>query len=249
MGPGTLNIAGTGGINATVGTDQNGIVYAKSGFATPFINIGPSINALDPGAIGGWVIGPTGTYGTSNYDLILQQKSLGAAVPAGLEGPVYSLTNPPSSISYMLGNSPYATSSNMLTTTIGTAQTAIYELGPTTTTATTKLLVMANASYYGKKHGVQLTVGRASSSGASASSSTNIVTGTTPVTLPSAGTTAFYMAAFPAAGSADDHLNIQGFALDSPGAGTFYYTVWLCSSVSENYSNIIAALTVLKIQA
>jgi hypothetical protein len=58
MGPGTLNIAGPEGsdVMASLGTDQNAIVYTESGFATPFINVGPSINALDPGAIGGWVI-------------------------------------------------------------------------------------------------------------------------------------------------------------------------------------------------
>jgi hypothetical protein len=108
---------------------------------------------------------------------------------------------------------------------------------------------MANACYFGQKRGVQMTVGRASSSGASASASTNIVTGATPVTLPSAGTTAFYMAAFPIDANGNDHLNLQGFAIDSPGAGTFYYTLWMCSSTSENYSNMTAAVTVLKIQA
>lgn len=91
VGPGTIDISGPGDIVATVGTDQNGIVYTRSGFATPFINIGPTIDPLDPGAIGGWVIGPTGSYGTPEYDLIAQLKLEGAAVPAGLTGPTYSL--------------------------------------------------------------------------------------------------------------------------------------------------------------
>ena len=93
MGPGTLNIAGPSGSNVigTLGTDQNAIVYTQYGFATPFINIGPAINELDPGAIGGWVIGPTGTFGAPDYDLIVQQKLPGAALPAGLTGPIYSL--------------------------------------------------------------------------------------------------------------------------------------------------------------
>lgn len=94
IGPGTLNIAGPSGANATLGSDQNGIAYAQQGFATPFINIGPSINAIDdPGAIGGWVLGPTGTLGQPGYDLIAQQKLPGASVPAGLTGPVFSLIN------------------------------------------------------------------------------------------------------------------------------------------------------------
>jgi len=93
MGPGTLNIQGPQGsdVIGTIGTDQNAIVYTKSGFATPFINIGPAIDLLDPGAIGGWVLAPTGTFGGPDYDLIAQQKLPGASLPAGLTGPVYSL--------------------------------------------------------------------------------------------------------------------------------------------------------------
>ena len=93
MGPGTLNISGPDDQIGTIGADQAGIVFTGSGFATPFINIGPSFDKLDPGAIGGWVIGPTGTYGNPDYDLIVQQKLIGASVPAGLTGPVYSLIN------------------------------------------------------------------------------------------------------------------------------------------------------------
>ena len=55
MGPGTLNILGPQGFgNATLGSDSNGIAYTESGFATPFINIGPS--ELIPDAVGGWKI-------------------------------------------------------------------------------------------------------------------------------------------------------------------------------------------------
>jgi hypothetical protein len=92
VGPGTINISGPGNITGYVGTDQNGIVYTKAGFATPFINIGPAIDSLDPGAIGGWVIAPTGTYGTPGYDIIAQQKTTASSIPAGLTGPIYSLT-------------------------------------------------------------------------------------------------------------------------------------------------------------
>jgi hypothetical protein len=91
IGPGTINISGPNNVIASIGTDQNAIIYAETGFATPFINIGPTINSLDPGAIGGWVIGPTGTYGTADYDLTAQLKLEGASVPAGLTGPTYSL--------------------------------------------------------------------------------------------------------------------------------------------------------------
>ena len=91
LGPGTINMSGINGIQARLGVDQNSIVYSQFGFASPFINVGPTIDPLDPGAIGGWAIGPTGLYGTSEYDLIAQQKIKGVGLPAGLTGPTYSL--------------------------------------------------------------------------------------------------------------------------------------------------------------
>jgi hypothetical protein len=91
VGPGTIDISGPGNVIGTIGTDQNGIVYTQSGFATPFINIGPAIDTLDPGAIGGWVIGPTGLYGSDSYDLIAQLKLEELGMPVGLTGPTYSL--------------------------------------------------------------------------------------------------------------------------------------------------------------
>jgi hypothetical protein len=96
IGPGTLNMGGPSGASATLGSDQNGIAFTANGFATPFINIGPNINAIDePGAIGGWVLAPTGDLTGPDYDLIVQRKLPGAAVPAGLTGPVFSLIKNP----------------------------------------------------------------------------------------------------------------------------------------------------------
>jgi hypothetical protein len=66
MGPGTLNIAGPGTAVAKLGADDNAILYAELGFATPFINIGPAADdAIEPGAIGGWQVAPTGTLATT----------------------------------------------------------------------------------------------------------------------------------------------------------------------------------------
>ena len=106
---------------------------------------------------------------------------------------------------------------------------------------------MANASFTGARFGVQLTVGRATTSGATAANSTNITSNVSPLVLPAA-TTAYYMAALPAQNDANDPLNLNGFAIDVPGAGTFYYTLWMQSSTSHNYSEMTVALTVLKIQ-
>jgi hypothetical protein len=91
VGHGTINIAGPAGSSAVglIGTDDNSIVYTQNGFATPFINIGPSQNInLNPGLIGGWQIQPIGVIGNRNYDLVAQQK-----IPSGigLTGLQYSL--------------------------------------------------------------------------------------------------------------------------------------------------------------
>jgi len=77
------------GQKATIGSDDNGIAYASKGFAAPFINVGPSeATPLDPGSIGGWRIGPTGTVLTDTYDLIAQQNIPGTT---GVTGAVFSL--------------------------------------------------------------------------------------------------------------------------------------------------------------
>ena len=94
IGHGTINIAGPLGSSAVglIGTDSNSIVYTSTGFATPFINIGPQQGiTLNEGNIGGWVIGPTGIAFTSNYDLIAQEKLTTVSYPAGLTGPTYSI--------------------------------------------------------------------------------------------------------------------------------------------------------------
>lgn len=54
VGPGTINIAGPGDSNATIGTNVQGTVYTESGIATPFINIGPAINTNEE--VGGGVL-------------------------------------------------------------------------------------------------------------------------------------------------------------------------------------------------
>jgi sugar lactone lactonase YvrE len=307
MGPGTLNINGPGLVTGTIGTDQNAIIYAKSGFATPFINIGPSIDPLaDPGAIGGWAVYPTGTLGNANYDLVTRQKLPGAALPAGLTGPTYSLikgntgqtgatgfTGPsgttgssgttgytgfsgasgitgytgfsgasgitgPSgttgytgpqgpSISYALGNSPYAAITSSIT--IAATQTRIYEVG-SITSSNNKFLIMASASFSGTGKTIELTVGRATTTGASAANSTNIVSQTTPLVLPAVTSgPAYYMAAWPSMNDSNNHpVNINGFAIDSPGTGTFYYTLWMSDSGNDTFTDLTVALTVLKIQ-
>jgi hypothetical protein len=90
VGPGTINVAGPAGSTAvgTIGTDAQSTIYTETGFATPFVNIGPAIS--QSGAVGGWNVTSLGTAGTTGYDLVAQQNTL-----SGLTGPVYSLIQNP----------------------------------------------------------------------------------------------------------------------------------------------------------
>ena len=95
---------------------------------------------------------------------------------------------------------------------------------------------------------VELTVGRATGSGVSAALSTNIVSDlsqalTLPATNPS-----YYMAAWPDMNdSANRPVHLNGFTTDTPGAGMYYYTIWMSSSTAFNYTTMASVLTVLNI--
>ena len=129
MGPGTINIYGPLGVKATIGSDNNGIAYTERGFASPFINVGPA--RLTPSAVGGWEIGPTGTAGTSNYDLVAIQKNSSGT---GTIGPYYSLIKGVTGPTGETGPSgdKYATTSttsiDLNTLQIGIIQTLIVDI-------------------------------------------------------------------------------------------------------------------------
>jgi len=93
VGPATINIAGPIGSGkvGTIGTDSDGIVFTESGFATPFLTVGPEIlvGATLAGAIGGWQLSASGSATGTNYDLVAQQN--GVVIGSGLTGPIYSL--------------------------------------------------------------------------------------------------------------------------------------------------------------
>lgn len=78
LGPGSINLGGIDGAStATIGTNMEGLAFAQNGFATPFINIGPTESLGQKfGAFGGWYVGPTGTLGEDDYDLVCIQKGL-----------------------------------------------------------------------------------------------------------------------------------------------------------------------------
>jgi hypothetical protein len=104
---------------------------------------------------------------------------------------------------------------------------------------------MTNISVKGINNDLQFTVGRATSSGATAANSTNIVSNVTPLALP-VTSPSMYMAALAHASGSPSH-NCSGFAIDVPGAGTFYYTLWGSCETSHNFSDMAVALTVLKV--
>ena len=102
---------------------------------------------------------------------------------------------------------------------------------------------MANVCLISNNKHVQITVGRATTTAASNTDSTNIVSGSSPVTLP---VTSNYMAA--AINANETELNLNGFALDVPGAAAeIYYIIWASSDTSHNYTEMTAVLTALEV--
>ena len=194
------------------------------------------------------VIGPTGFTGASITGATGFTGASGITGFTGFTGTT-GFTGPQGpSMSYAAGNSPYAATTGIITTTIGATQTRIYEVGPITSVSNT-FLIMASASFKGDGHGVELTVGRATTTAATAANSTNIVSQVSPLVLPVVTTgPAYYMACFPQINTANHPININGFAIDAPAQGTYYYTVWMSSTTNHTYTDLAVALTVLKIQ-
>ena len=136
-----------------------------------------------------------------------------------------------------------------LSTTITNASggTAMYEVGPITTTATSKLLITASLSLVAVgATNIQMTVGRYTATGATAAQSTNVVVNTTGVLVPYSSGASAFMASTQTVANTSATLN--GTAIDSPGAGTFYYRIWASSvpALSSANSTITANLNVLQ---
>lgn len=149
--------------------------------------------------------------------------------------------------SRIVGNASYVQNESLLTTAIGTGATAIYEVGPIVTTASSKLLIVANVSLFCKSEfsNYQMTVGRHTATGATLGSSYNILSNSQGITLPYTTGPSYIM------GSRYVNINIpanlNGTAIDQPGAGTFYYRIWVSSS-ADNAENptLVAGLNILQ---
>jgi hypothetical protein len=154
-------------------------------------------------------------------------------------------------MSYRAGNYPY-TGGTGLTGPTGTyvnnVQTRVFEIGPINTTTTTKLLLMSNICYTDGGHDIQATIGRSNVPNATNNQSTNIVSGASPLVLPSSGPVSYVIAAGgKSAGNPKE--NLCGFAMDVPGTGTHYYAIWMSSNTTHahNYTDMSVVLTALEV--
>jgi hypothetical protein len=103
---------------------------------------------------------------------------------------------------------------------------------------------MANVSLICNQYNIQMTVGRATTPGATASNSTNITSNLSPLILPSS-TPSYYMCA--SAATNGNPISLNGSAIDSPVTGTFYYTLWASSASQYNYADMTVNLYVVKV--
>jgi hypothetical protein len=125
--------------------------------------------------------------------------------------------------------------------------TAIYSVGPFTSLASSTFLILANVSLKSEDAEISLTVGRSTTLLATNILSTNIVNNVSPPTLPQpgSGTYNYYMASLRVGNNTN--INLNGSALDKPGVGTFYYTIWMQSDKSGSFPEMAVSLIVLKV--
>jgi hypothetical protein len=184
--------------------------------------------------------GPTGTNGTNG--------ATGANGTNGTNGATGATGATGTSESLILGTT-YLEPGSLLTTNLATTSTLVYQIGPVTALSTTQLLIMANTVVQAQNGTtIQLTVGRATVSGATAGQCINLASGLTGITL-SETVPGTAIAGWPGPGGGVNNkiVNVNGFALDKPGAGTFYYNLWMASNVAHNFSTMTAAIEVLKV--
>ena len=174
------------------------------------------------------------------------QASLVAGHPYRSASPVASGWTAVLNGSRIAGSSPYT--NTLLSTSITNANggTAMYEVGPITTSASSKLLITASLSLIAAAaNSIQLTVGRYTATGATAAQSTNVPSNTTAISIPYSSSSVYFMAT--TKNISVKYANLNGTAVDSPGAGTFYYRIWASSvpAMSAN-TTITANLNILQ---
>jgi len=144
------------------------------------------------------------------------------------------------------GSSPYVPSGSLITSVIDSSSTQIYTVGPIRTTASSKLLIVANISMIAASaNAIQMTVCRYNLTSENIRENKINVLNNTSIDLPISNTSpAYFMAAKTTVSSEPATLN--GTVVDSPGQGRFEYSIWVSSTpaMSAN-STITASLNIL----
>ena len=183
-------------------------------------------------------IGPIGPTGYTGYTGLQ-----GATGYTGLQGATGS------SIIYVGGNTGAYNAFDI--TTISTTETRINEHAFQVTSTNNIFLFHYNIVLDGGGDNRQITstLGIANTIGATGGNSTNLQTGTTPVTLTGVNTDK-YIAGSHNTVNANDAVNLSGHATATNlAAGTWYVTVWVGSNTSSTtLTSPVVHLVVLQIQ-
>jgi len=227
----TTGSTGTGplvaGINDYFINTSTGVIYknSQSGFS-PVTTLG---STLTSGAVAPSAVPSTTTAYYINTS----------------SGQIYNYTSGAWSVvlggSRILGTSPYTNS--LLTTTLTTSATALYEVGPVVTTASSKLLIVANLSLFtgtATANTYQMLVGRYTATGGGSGSSTNIISNQQEIIMPFTTGASYVMASVNTSASGQA-VNLNGIATDIPGAGTFYYRIWATASADNSANSTLTA--------
>ncbi len=107
-----------------------------------------------------------------------------------------------------------------------------------------KGVIIPNVTLKSEDAAISLTVGRSTTLLATNLLSTNIVNNASPLILPS-GTYNYYMASIRVGNGIN--INLSGSALDQPGIGLFYYTIWMQSNKVGSFPEMAASLIVLRV--
>lgn len=107
-----------------------------------------------------------------------------------------------------------------------------------------KGVILTNVTLKSEDAAISLTVGRSTTLLATNLLSTNIVNNASPLILPS-GTYNYYIASIHTKNNVN--TNLSGSALDQPGIGSFYYTIWMQSNKVGTFREMAAALIVLRV--
>jgi hypothetical protein len=87
-----------------------------------------------------------------------------------------------------------------------------------------------------------MNIGRSNIFLASPAQTTEVMNNTSPLVLP-ASSTCFFLGSI--SNNEVGNMAMHGYCLDSPGAGNYYYTLWMSSATPYNYSSMAVSLTAL----